>query len=87
MANKDQRELALAFAFPDAPAEVKTAAELHKTAYQRLVKSEAQLKLWTTEKDDARKDYAHTSKQFDKALASWDPAGIKEPKLQDGPKK
>lgn len=81
------KDLALAFEFENAPAEVKARAKEHKDSWLRLEKAKAQSQVWAEEFAQARRDYFKTSKAFKEAVNAWDPAETKDPKPKEKAKK
>lgn len=74
-------ELALAFNFKDAPAELRKIAEVHNENFKRLQKSKDQLALWQAEMITAESEYIQSGKIFRAGLDNWEPQPSSE-KLQ-----
>lgn len=80
------KKLALALDFENAPQPLKDAAKAHQDAYLDLEVSTKQVDLWNHEKERNRKKFEQTLKQFNNQLDKWDPAGTKdmEPQVIEG---
>lgn len=68
------RELALAFDFKSAPAEVQKAAEAYRASWTRFAKASEQLDAWQKELDDSSRVNSEAGKVFRRAMDNWEAA-------------
>lgn len=78
-----EKEIALALAFKEAPETVQKAAETLGKAYLRIKKADQQFALWDAERAEARRDSSRTMREFEKAISEWDPAQLKDGKIEE----
>jgi hypothetical protein len=65
------KDLALAFKFDNAPADVKAAAQKNLDAYTRMKTTENQCVIWQKEKNEARAQFDETQITFKAAVEAW----------------
>lgn len=73
------KNLALAFDFKDAPAEVQDAGKAHRENWLRLEKASDQLNKWKLERAEAQAAYDDSANKFQSAIDQWDPAKKSDP--------
>jgi flagellar biosynthesis chaperone FliJ len=69
------KELQLIYEYKNAPAELKAAADAHRTNSSALAKKQAQIKALQVEIEKLNKEYEKTEKAFRVALKAWTPVG------------
>lgn len=79
----DDKLLALAIDYDNAPQDVKDAVQAYYDSYLLNEKAKKQIELWTVEQRDSEKDLNKADRQLKRALRGWDVAGLEGLALEE----